>query len=174
MKLFLSIPLLALTFLVTGCGDDNPVDPDEGDQTHDEDAVGVLLRQSGEEIARYENGEVEGRVAIGENKQTPLLTTRFIAEDGDLYVPENEDFSLDWEIADPEIAEVVHHEEDGKWRFHIVGKEEGTTTIRVKLNHNDHADFVSLPIEIEVIHDGPGEEVEEGDQDHEDDHAEEG
>ncbi|MDP7448397.1 MAG: hypothetical protein QF689_07430, partial [Candidatus Latescibacteria bacterium] len=69
-------------------------------------------------------------------------------------------------IEDETITEVEHHEEDGAWAFHIVGHGEGTTTIRVKILHDDHADFVSRPIEIRVTVGGPGEEHDE-DDDHE-------
>ncbi len=83
----------------------------------------------------------------------------FIAEDGDLFVPDADDnFALAWEIADEANAEVEQHEEDGLWSFHILGLEEGETNLVLKLNHNDHADFVSPGIEIHVEEGGPGEE----------------
>ena len=34
----------------------------------------------------------------------------------------------------------------------------GKTTITIKINHGGHSDFVSLPFEIHVTADGPGEE----------------
>ena len=56
------------------------------------------------------------------------------------------------------FAEVEHHAEDGAWAFHIAGLAEGETTIRIKINHGGHVDFVSGEIEIHVSEDGPGEE----------------
>ena len=92
---------------------------------------------------------------------------RFIDEDGDQFVPDADDgYALDWEIADESIAEVEQHEEDGPWAFHIAGLEEGQTTLVVKLNHNDHADFVSKDIEIHVEEGGPGFEDSHADEDH--------
>ena len=157
----------ALLFLIlTGCGDDdNPVD--HGEEDHAE-AVGLIIRSSGEELVRYENGEVDGVIEVGHERETPLLTVRFIAEDGDLFVPDaDEGFSLGWEIGDEEIAEVEHHEEDGPWAFHIAGLEEGETTLVLKLNHGGHADFVSKEIEIHVEEGGPGEEHDHDDEDEE-------
>lgn len=161
--------IFALALFIAGCGDDdNPVDTDDHDEEHAE-ALGLIIRSSGEEIVRYENGEVEGEIEVGHGKETALLNVRFIAEDGDLFVPDaDEDFSLGWEIADEAIAEVEQHELDGPWSFHIVGLEEGHTTIVLKLNHAGHADFVSKEIEIHVEEGGPGEDT---DQDH--DHDEE-
>ena len=84
---------------------------------------------------------------------------RFIAEDGDLFTPHTEDgYSLAWEIADGSIAEVEYHAEDGAWAFHIVGVTEGKTTMKLKIMHEGHADFVSRDIEIHVTEGGPGEE----------------
>ena len=162
-----------------GCGDDdNPVDPDAGDQAHVDDAVGLVVRNSGEVIARYENGEVSGAIEVGAGKETPLLQVHFLAEDGDLFTPdENAGFALDWEIADEAVAKVEWHDEDGAWNFHIVGVSLGQTTIRIKINHNDHADFVSKEIEIHVEEDGPGEAHDDHADDHadeDDDHADEG
>ena len=155
--------LFCLALIVAGCGDDdNPVDSHEGEE-HAE-AVGLIVRNSGAEIVRYENGAVSGEIEVGHGKETALLSIRFIAEDGDLFTPDPDDgFTLDWEIADETIAGVEHHAEDGAWAFHILGLEEGETNIRLKINHEGHADFVSAEIEIHVSEDGPGEE-----HDHED------
>ena len=109
-----TLGIFALAFLVASCGDDdNPVDTEDHDEEHAE-ALGLIIRSSGEEIVRYENGEVDGEIEVGHGKETALLNVRFIAEDGDLFVPDaDEDFSLGWEIADEDIAEVEQHELDG-------------------------------------------------------------
>ena len=160
-SLLKSLPVFA--FIIAGCGD-NPVDTDHHDEEHAE-AVGLIIRSSGKEIVRYENGQVSGEVDVGHGKETALLSVRFIAEDGDLFTPDPDDgYSLAWEIGDENIAEVEHHEEDGAWSFHIVGLEEGQTTLVLKINHAGHADFVSKEIEIHVDEDGPGEEHEEHDE----------
>ena len=162
-----ALSIFTLALFIASCGDDdNPVDHDDHDD-HAE-AIGLIIRDSGAEIIRVESGAVTGEIEVGHGKETALLSVRFIAEDGDLFTPdEDDDYSLGWEIADESIAEVEQHAEDGAWNFHILGLEEGETTIRLKINHGDHADFVSPEIEIHVSEDGPGEEHEEHD-DHDD------
>ena len=159
-----ALSIFALALFIASCGDDdNPVDPDHHDE-HAE-AIGLIVRDSGAEIIRVESGAVTGEIEVGHGKETALLSVRFIAEDGDLFTPdEDDDYSLGWEIADESIAEVEQHDEDGAWAFHIIGLEEGETTIRLKINHGDHADFVSPEIEIHVSEDGPGEEHGEHDE----------
>ncbi len=160
-----ALSIFALALFIASCGDDdNPVQSDPHDEEHS-DAVGLIVRDSGAEIVRVEKGEVTGEIEVGHGKETALLTVRFIAEDGDLFTPdEDEGYALDWEVADENIAEVEHHAEDGAWAFHIIGLAEGHTTIRIKINHENHADFVSPEIEIHVSEDGPGEEHDEHDE----------
>lgn len=164
-----ALSIFALALFIASCGDDNnPVDTDH-EEEHAE-AIGLIVRSSGAEIVRYESGEMTGEIEVGHGKETALLSVRFIAEDGDLFTPdENDGFALDWEVADESIAEVEHHPEDSAWAFHIVGLEEGQTTIRIKINHGGHADFVSPEIEVHVEEDGPGEDHEEHDDDEHDD-----
>lgn len=147
---------LSAAFLLSACGDDdNPVD---GDHDEHAEAFGVVVLDSGAEIARDEAGTVTGEIEVGVERETALLSVRFLAEDGDLFTPDDDDETLGWEIADTSIADVEHHEEDGAWRFHVAGHVAGVTTIRIQINHGDHADFVSRPIEIHVTGDGPGSE----------------
>lgn len=150
---------LTLAFTLGACGDDdNPVDGDHDSHT---EAVGLVITNSGAEIVRDERGTVTGEIEVGVERETALLSVRFLAEDGDLFVPDDDHSSLGFEIADESIAEIEHHEEDGKWAFHIVGHAAGETTIRLKIMHDDHADFVSRPLEIHVTEGGPGEEHSE-------------
>ena len=137
---------------------DNRVDT-EHEEEHDE-AVGLIVR-GGTEIVRVESGQVTGEIEVGHGLKTVLLSVRFIAEDGDLFTPdEDDDYALDWEITDESIAEVEHQAEDSAWAFRIIGLAEGQTTIRIKINYGGHADFVSPEIEIHVEESGPGFAVE--------------
>ena len=165
LRIISTASLLLALLLFAGCGDDdNPADPHAWDD-HAE-AFGLVILSSGEDLVRQEKGVVEGEIEVGNGLDTPLLTVRFLAEDGDRFVPDADDgYGLDWEIGDESIAEVEHHEEDGPWAFHIAGLEEGQTTLVIKLNHNDHADFVSKDIEIHVEEGGPGSEDSHADED---------
>ena len=159
----------ALLFLfLTGCGDDaNPVDPDSHDEEHAE-AFGLVIISSGDEIVRQQDGQVEGVIEVGHDRETPLLKVYFLDEDGDRFRPHADDgYSLGWEIGDETIAEVEQHEMDGAWAFHIVGLAEGETTLVLKILHSGHADFVSKEIEIHVEEGGPGEDPDQ-DHDHDD------
>ncbi len=139
--------------------DNTPVDT-EHEEEHAE-AIGLIVRDSGTEIVRVESGQVTGEIEVGHGLKTALLSVRFIAEDGDLFTPdEDDDYALDWEITDESIADVEHHAENNAWAFHIIGLAEGQTTIRIKINHGGHADFVSPEIEIHVEESGPGFAVE--------------
>ena len=86
--------VLCIALVAAGCGDDdNPVDAHHGEE-HAE-AIGLIIRDSGAEIVRYEKGQVSGEIDVGHGKETALLSVRFIAEDGDLFTPHTEDgFSL--------------------------------------------------------------------------------
>ncbi len=140
--------LFALSLIVLVCNK-NPVDHDH-DDNHAE-AVGLVITQSGAEIVRYENGVVTGKITVKAGEETPLLSVQFINEhDGDLFTPDGDHHTLGWTMADELIAELEQHNEDGKWKFHIHGKTTGNTTIEIKIMHEDHADFVSLPIPVEV------------------------
>ena len=156
----MAFSVVVCALMLSGCGDDdNPVKDDhEGEHA---EAVGFIIRNSGVEIVRSEGvvDELSRVTEVGHQKETPLLSVRFIDEDGELFTPHSDDgFALDWEIADESIAEIEQHEEDGAWAFHVAGLTEGQTTLTLKLNHEGHADFVSLPIEIHVEEGGPGEE----------------
>jgi len=155
---------LVFTIINNGCGDgDNPVQEDN--HAEHADAAGLVLRNSGVEIVRYQNGEVSGNIKVGVGRETALLSVRFLGEDGELFVPDtNDGFSMSVEMSNEAISEVEQHEEDGAWNFHIIGLAAGRAELTIKLNHGEHADFVSKTIEVVVEEGGPGEihEEEEG------------
>lgn len=142
--LFLSI------FIFTSCDNSASVD----DHDDHQDPFGVALILNGVEIATQENGVVtyhEGdhlELEVGE--ETNLIQLRWIDEDGDRFVPQEDSYSLQWIIGNEDILGVEQHSEDGKWAFHLVGKSAGETNIQFELWHNDHADFTSLPFEVHV------------------------
>ena len=134
-------------FLLTGCSEDNPVEPEE---VHFE-AIGLYVISSGDTIVKYVGGEVSGKVEVLVGTQTPLLSVRFLNEDGHIGVPDGDEYDLIWSIADESVATVVSHEEElNDYQFHIEGKQIGTTSITVILNHNEHKDFESKAIAIQV------------------------
>jgi hypothetical protein len=142
---------------VSNCNDDNPVDSEEEHFA----AIGLFIISSGDTIVTYQGGEVTGEIELHEGELSPLLSVKFITEDGEVGIPDGDEWSLDWVIEDTDIADLESHgDELEEYRFHIRGKEEGETEITIIINHNDHKDFESQPIHIHVEH-GDGQEYGE-------------
>jgi len=150
---FSILSIILLSFFAISC-DDNPV-KDDHDNDHYE-PTGLVLVQNGAEIAIYTDGESSGGIEVGVEKETSLISVRFIAEDGDRFVPEGDEFSLELERGD-DIFEIEQHEGED-YEFHVIGEVEGNSSLTVKLMHNGHKDFVAAPFEVHVETDGPGED----------------
>jgi hypothetical protein len=160
-KLFILIlAVLSLLLFSIGCNEDNPVEPTE---QHFE-AIGLFVISSGDTIVKYQGGVVTGEIEVDEGELSPLLSVKFITEDGEVGIPPGSEWSMDWEIADTDHADLeTHSDELQEYRFHIRGKEEGETSIKIIVNHNDHKDFESKEIPIHVEHgDGTGHGAPEG------------
>lgn len=139
------ILLISGLFILTGC--DNPADSDDDQDEHSR-AVGLVIYSSGTTVVRYERDEaVNGVLTAPLGDLSDHYNIRFIAEDGDEFEPHLDESSLDWTIADTTVVSIWQHpDEEGGWDFHLRGKTLGTTTIRFKILHGDHADFTSQPI----------------------------
>lgn len=146
---YLMLLILSFSLFATCSKDSNPLKDSESDHNHAE-AVGLIITSNGAELARYEKGYVTGDLAVGMNEETSVLTINFIAEDGDVFQPAGDLYSLAWELAAADIAEIKQAANDGKWNFRLAGKKSGTTEITFKILHGDHADFIARPIPIQV------------------------
>ena len=168
-KKFLSLLVVSALFVFAAC--DNPTSSDDDHDEHS-DPFGVALIMNGVEIAAQENGVVtynEGNhMELGIGEETDLITIRWIAEDGDRFVPEtDEGYGLKWIVDNENVLEVEQHEEDGAWSFHLVGLSAGESEVNFQLWHNDHADFTSSPFEVHVeqvvnsmeVRDGSGNSI---------------
>jgi hypothetical protein len=140
-----SIRLLALTFataiLMAGCN--NPASNDDDDHEEHSEPHAIQFAMNGETIVTYPAGENSGHFDVEEDHETSLITAEFLDENGNEIHGEDldDEYSLAWEIADTDIADIEQHDEDGRWSFHIVGKTAGGTTVKFMLMHGDHADF---------------------------------
>ena len=142
-----------LALCLVGCGSDDPVSPQE---EHFE-PEGLVLIDSGRRFFRYFQGRIDagsGRAdhldaPLGE--ETPHWRIQFLDENGDDLAIPNDEFTFGWEIADESIVEVVQDADDvGKFEFHLRGRAEGETTIRLLVNHGGHSDFRTAPIPVHV------------------------
>lgn len=160
--LYSSLTILVLSlFAIQGC------DTTSADDDHEEhqEPWGVALFRGGTEIARQFAGETtyaEGdhlELKVGE--ETPLINLRFLDEDGETFVPDEEDYFLGWEIEHQDVLDIEQHSEDGKWAFHFVGLSAGKTHLVFQLWHDDHIDFVSEEFEVHVEQEVEGLRVED-------------
>ena len=141
------IILVGFTF-VSAC---NPT----GDENNGHsEPFGLILLQSGVELAKQQNGNITytsgSFLSVPLGDETPLITLRFLDEDGDQFVPEEDEYSLLWAIDNESVLEVHTHDGDSKWAFHLEGAGAGSTTIRFLLMHDGHPDFESLPFSVTV------------------------
>ena len=143
--------LASMMLFTTGCEDD------DHDHDHDEDhtdADGFVLEdESGTEVYREFEGAMTGTVtlAVGETLE---LSVHFLDHEGNeieheeeeeedhedgLVVSENDASIAVVEVEDHEEGEEEHHE----MALHIVGVSTGSTTFKLQLMHEGHADYTS-------------------------------
>jgi len=142
--------LASMILFTTGCEDD--------DHDHDEDhtdADGFILEdESGTEVYREFEGAMTGTVtlAVGETLE---LSVHFLDHEGneieheegeeeeehddELVVLENDASVAVVEVEDHEEGEEEHHE----MALHIVGVSTGSTSFKLQLMHEGHADYTS-------------------------------
>lgn len=114
---------------------------------------GLVLEMNGEEIVTYQNGVVTGQISVAVGEETDPIHVHFLDAAGEEIEhdhADNDDSDVMFEIADEAIAEVVQHEDDENDEFHVLGKQAGATTLRVRIGHGDHFDFSSKDITIQV------------------------
>ena len=142
--------IASMILFTTGCEDD--------DHDHDEDHVDadgfVLEDESGTEVYREFEGAMTGTVtlAVGETLE---LSVHFLDHEGneieheegeeeeehddELVVSENDASVAVVEVEDHEEGEEEHHE----MALHVVGVSTGSTSFKLQLMHEGHADYTS-------------------------------
>lgn len=139
-----SITILVFTFsvaiLLAGCS--NPASDDNDHEEHTEPHA-IQFVMNGETILTYQNGNTTGHFDVEAGNETSLVTAEFLDENGNEIHGEDldDEYSLAWEIANTDIADIEQHSEDGRWSFHIVGKTAGETAIKFILMHGNHNHF---------------------------------
>ena len=140
--------LTSMILFTAGCEDD-----DHHDHYHDKehtDANGFVLEdESGTEVYREFEGATTGTVtlAVGDTLE---LSVHFLDHDGneiehdeededELSVSENDSNIAVFEVEEHEEGEEEHH----GMAFHVVGVSTGSTSFKLQLMHDGHADYTS-------------------------------
>ena len=127
---------------------------EQDDHIHDEehtDADGFVLEdESGVKIYRELEGNIEGSITITPG-DTLELSVHFLDHEGneidhdekededELSVSENDSNIAIVAVEEHEEGEENHHE----MAFHIIGVSSGTTSFKLQLMHDGHADYTS-------------------------------
>ena len=142
MKAHLIFILIGMFLITTSCEDD--------DHEHDEehtDADGFVLEdENGSEVYREFEGAIEGSVSLSVG-DTLERSVHFLDHDGNEIEHEEEDDELVVSENDVNIAivEVEEHEEGEhhEMAIHVIGVSAGSTSFKLQLMHDNHADYTS-------------------------------
>ena len=139
--------LIGMFLFTTGCEDD------DHNHDHDEehtDADGfVLENESGSEVYREFEGAITGTVTLSVG-DTLELSVHFLDHEGneieheeeeeeDLVISENDSNIAIVEVEEHEEGEEEHHE----MAIHVIGLSAGSTSFKLQLMHEGHADYTS-------------------------------
>ena len=144
IKAHLVFMLIGMFLFTTGCEDD------DHNHDHDEehtDADGFVLEdESGSEVYKEFEGAVTGTVTLSIG-DTLELSVHFLDHDGNEieHEEEEEDELLvsenDSNVAVVEVEE--HEEEHHEMTIHVIGVNVGSTSFKLQLMHDGHADYTS-------------------------------
>ena len=148
-KAHLVFMLIGMFLFTTGCEDD------DHNHDHDEehtDADGfVLENESGSEVYREFEGAITGTVTLSVG-DTLELSVHFLDHEGNeieheeeeeeeenLVISENDSNIAIVEVEEHEEGEEEHHE----MAIHVIGLSAGSTSFKLQLMHEGHADYTS-------------------------------
>ena len=147
IKAHLVFMLIGMFLFTTGCEDD------DHNHDHDEehtDADGfVLENESGSEVYREFEGAITGTVTLSVG-DTLELSVHFLDHEGneiehgedeeeELVISENDSNIAIVEVEVHEEGEEEHHE----MAIHVIGLSAGSTSFKLQLMHEGHADYTS-------------------------------
>ena len=123
---------------------------EEDDHDHDDehtDADGFVLESdTGAEVYREFEGESTGSITLGVG-DTLELSVHFLDHDGEEIEHEEEEHEDGVSVSgyDSNIAIVASedHEEEHGMAIHVIGVGSGSTSFKLELMHEEHADYTS-------------------------------
>lgn len=141
MKTALFIVIALVSTFLFSCSHSH----DHGDHV---EAFGLVLFDSNNmEVLRVQNGNPSDSIRVKVDSVSKVYTVKFLDEKNELFTPSDDEISMKLTLGNGAIAsETISN----KWNFTVKGLSVGTTSLRVSLFHDDHADFVSAPIYIAV------------------------
>lgn len=142
MKLILLVLSVVVSSLVLSCSHSHDHDGD-----HAEAYGYVLFDQNNIEVLRVQNATPSDSIRIGVDSTTMLYTVKFLNDKNELFTPTEAELSLKITFGNGAIAsETISN----RWNFTVKGLSAGTTSMRISLFHDDHADFVAAPVYVVV------------------------
>jgi len=147
MRVYSSLLLALLLILFAACN--NPAEKETDEHA---EGVGIALVASGQTLVSYANDDpLMGSLSAIVGQRTDHIDFYLIDEDGDRFTPDEDHHSLQFEIDDETMISIFQHDgEEGGFEFHIDGLKAGQTTLTFTVYHEDHADFVSRPIPVNI------------------------
>ena len=146
-KVRLVLLITSMIFFTTGCEYD---DHDHDEEHTDADGF-VLENESGSEVYREFEGAITGTVTLSVG-DTLELSVHFLDHEGneieheeeeeeeeDLVISENDSNIAIVEVEEHEEGEEEHHE----MAIHVIGLSAGSTSFKLQLMHEGHADYTS-------------------------------
>ncbi|GAB6878632.1 hypothetical protein JCM17823_09060 [Halorubrum gandharaense] len=145
--------------------DDDYDDHDDHGHAHVEE-LEIIDRGHDEVVADVHGDHWHGSLPDVEEGDYLSLGAEFTDDHGDqIHLGENEEYQLNARVAD-DADDIVSIESHGD-HIHVTGEEEGHTALVFQLYHDDHADWESPPLDLDVGdgHDHGEEEHDHGDHD---------
>jgi hypothetical protein len=154
IKVLTAVLILSISALfISSCSDDDPSSPSN---EHFEPEGWVFIDAAQQRFMTIWQGQFDAgsatkfELTVGE--MTDHIDVEFLDADKDeIDAPDDDHYSLSWQIADETIVEV--HQDDGdegEFEFHLKGLKQGTTEIEFMVMHGDHADVRTIKIPVEV------------------------
>ena len=154
MKAHLVFMLVGMFLITTSCEDD------DHDHDHDEDHLDadgfILENEDGTEMYREFEGAMTGSLTLGVG-DTLELSVHFLDHEGNEIEHEEEGeedhedgLAVSENDANIAVVEVEDHEEGGEggeehheMAIHVIGVSSGSTSFKLQLMHEGHADYTS-------------------------------